>query len=1446
MRAARCVLVAATLAVMLAALAAIASQTSWARELLRQAVIDAAAHYLGGSVAIDRIGGNVFSGIEIHGLAVVMEGEVVVSVPHAAVRYDVYRLLSDRLSIASIRLDRPAIYVRRDARGWNVLRLLKDRETRGPRRQFSIESIEVAGGSVHIGGSTAPGAFRVPARLTDLNLQAAAGWGPSGRWLRIGRLAFESESPALRVEAATGSITAFGERLSVDGLRLRTTESSVAVDGQVERYRSTPDYRLRCEGAPLSLDEAGRILPALAATGLDLAFELSARGQASALAVNIELRSDAGNVNAQATADIGRRSAKGTAWLRRVNLAPLFRDASRQTDIGGEVDFDLRWAPGGGPLPVAGRVELTGGRVRVLGYEAEEVRAAASLRSSSIEASAAGFAYGANATASAVIRLPGPGARDPIEYKVRGRVTNASLARLPAFLSLPPASSRFDFEYSLAGSGSRVSGGAVLGPSDLAGAAIAAGTTVSFLFSPGSLEYRAKGVFENLDVAAVGRELGMAAIDGLRFATIASGPFEVTGTAGGSHTRSVAAHGTLHDSTVFGALIPTLDYEVRLAGVALATNARGTFRGLDPAAVTRSSAFEGTLNGWLDVQLDVKDVRVQSSWLDRVSVGGRVSLGPSTFRGVAFDRAEVRGRFAGRRAEVDELVVSGPAIAFDALGAVSFSQEGDSNLRFHAASTDLAAAGQPAGLALGGEATVDGVVTGNARMLAIRGDARSAGFRYGDYRATEAHATYEAELQEFDVSRLQARAEAHAAGISAVRQEIDSISAKLVYAERALRFDAALEQQPRRGEVAGRAVFDNGRCELDIDYAEVTLGASGGDVWSLVPDAGARVGIAGKRLLLEGIRFRNGLQEVAVDGVLDPQASHIRAEASGVDLASLSPLFQRGRRLEGRLTGVGSASGPRDALVMAGEFSVSRGSFDGVGFEKAAVRAGYGHGMISLDLRVDQSIDSWIEARGSVPALLFSSSRGPVAPGPDASDGLDVTLRTGRLPMSLLDGLLPHLESIGGTMQVDARLTGSLSRPTVHGFVDLIGGSFNVVPSGAAYRALNARLRLEGDRIRVDNLRVVDERGRPLSVSGQIGVRGRAVGHVDLSIDAADFTVIDNDLGRLRLAALMRASGDVRRPVITGAIEVGDGTILLDRVLEALDAARLEVLEGAQPLLPATASPRGEPSVFDAATVDLAVRIPNNLVVRGTDVGSGRSLVGFGDVNVTFGGDVKLQKLPFEPPALLGEVRTVRGTYDFQGRRFDIVRGSGLRFHGLSPIDPSLEVKASRTISGVETLVQVRGTLRQPELQLSSVPQLDEADILSLIMFNQPANELGSGQQISLAERAGIMAGGFVTSRLAQSINRALKFDVLEIQAQAERGSGVGATITVGEQVGDRLYLRLRQVIGENSVTQFALEYEIAEFARLETSVTQGQSVSRSLLERLERGGLDLIFFFSY
>ena len=283
-----------------------------------------------------------------------------------------------------------------------------------------------------------------------------------------------------------------------------------------------------------------------------------------------------------------------------------------------------------------------------------------------------------------------------------------------------------------------------------------------------------------------------------------------------------------------------------------------------------------------------------------------------------------------------------------------------------------------------------------------------------------------------------------------------------------------------------------------------------------------------------------------------------------------------------------------------------------------------------------------------------------------------------------------------------------------------------------------------------------------------------------------------------------------------------------------------------QPAASAPAEPAPAGSVFDALALDVQVSMPNNVVIKGTDLNpSGASPVGLGDVNVTIGGDVRATKKPGDQVRLLGTVNTVRGTYDFQGRRFDIQRDGRIQFGGSAEIDPRLDIVAQRLISGVEAQVHVRGTARRPELTLTSRPPLDEADILSLIIFNQPANALGEGQQVSLAQRAGALASGFVASSLARSIGSALELDVFEIQTAPENGGG--PSVTLGEQVGERLFLKFRQAFGAQSVSEFILEYQLADYLRLQTSVAQGGGgiAQRTLTQRVEQGGIDLIFYYS-
>jgi len=134
--------------------------------------------------------------------------------------------------------------------------------------------------------------------------------------------------------------------------------------------------------------------------------------------------------------------------------------------------------------------------------------------------------------------------------------------------------------------------------------------------------------------------------------------------------------------------------------------------------------------------------------------------------------------------------------------------------------------------------------------------------------------------------------------------------------------------------------------------------------------------------------------------------------------------------------------------------------------------------------------------------------------------------------------------------------------------------------------------------------------------------------------------------------------------------------------------------------------------------------------------------------------------------------------------------------------------------------------------------------ILALIVFNQPMNQLGEGQQINLAQRAQALATGALVGQLSQSIGTLLNVDLFEINAAPE--SGDAAQFTIGQQLGQNLYVKLQQGVGDHNETNFILEYELTRWLRLRTNVVQGSSTQQQLFQRMQGTGADLLFFFSY
>jgi autotransporter translocation and assembly factor TamB len=380
-------------------------------------------------------------------------------------------------------------------------------------------------------------------------------------------------------------------------------------------------------------------------------------------------------------------------------------------------------------------------------------------------------------------------------------------------------------------------------------------------------------------------------------------------------------------------------------------------------------------------------------------------------------------------------------------------------------------------------------------------------------------------------------------------------------------------------------------------------------------------------------------------------------------------------------------------------------------------------------------------------------------------------------------------------------------------------------------------------------MRLADEHQNVMTIGGTLAVHEHDVGAVDVKVESDRFEVIDNQLATLSLDTDVRLTGTLRAPRVEGLAKVNTGSLDAARLLEEVTSSPYSTasveFDSSAPATTAAPPATLQALLFDGLELHLGVAIPGNLSLRGKDLRPGNASFDIGDINAMVGGAIQIHKVPGQRVRVTGEMNTVRGSYTFQGRRFDILRDGQIRFAGTEDIDPEIDIRARRVISGVETFVRVQGSMREPQLSFTSNPPQDEADILSLIVFNMPINELAEGQQVSLTERAGALAGGYLASGLTRSIADALALDELEIQTQGEQG--LGPMLSIGEQVGDRFFFRVRQGFGAEQATELILEYQIAEFLRAQGSITEIEGgTQRATFRRIERSGLDLFFFFSY
>lgn len=1482
----------------------VVTQTSWFRDWLRRTAMRQAERAIDGQLVIGRLEGSLFGGVTLRDVEIVQDGAAVVSIARVEVDYGLSALLSEARVIGQLRVERPVIRAVRSPSGWNLARLLKPRppsQPGSPRPTFSLPDIRMTDAQVLVEAAGAEPHEAIPRRIDGLHFAGGVTSGGDTLAIDIRELRLQASSPDLSLASLTGRVVNDRAGWHLDGLDVRTGASTLAVDGSLTR--DAPDapltFALDIAGQPVSLPEVGRFLPVVASIDVSPRLEARVDGPLDALRVDLDMTSAAGNARGPVTLDLTgpNRGAAGDVRVSNVDLAPWVGTADAAGRITGAATFDLRFPSSTPGVALDGTFRFEGPTARAYGFAATNVVASGRLQGRRIELDARASAYGGQATTRGAIVRPAR-AGDAIVLSLAGRVSGVDLDRLPPELAVPPLDTSFTGAYTVEGPVPRLQLTAALDASTVEGARLAEGFTASFDRAPGGYTFRADGDVADLDLPRLGRGLDLPALADERWAGTIAGTFHVEGVkAAPDAPVAVTAAGELRDTAVFGGRVPQMAVTADLQGDVLRAEARGTFAGYDLATLSGVSALTGTLSGQVDATITFEDLDLVT--LETVAIDGTVQLQRPTLIDVPFTQVEAEIALAGGVLDVRRLRGTGDRFTLTGDGTLALGSAGVSDFGYRLEAPSIVDPARIADLPLTGEVTTEGRITGPREAFRAAGSLTGTGVAYDEIvRADTVTADYTVDLPDLDPDRIRVVTTIAAGPTEIEVLAFETVDGRVEYTPGTVGFDVTATDGQRT--VRGDGVMALGDGEQVVTLQALALERDGLR-WATAPSTAGdepTLTIRPQSIEIAPLTLVNGGQQLDLAGrvALADEATHdLVVEARAVDVGDALVLAGQDIDADGTLSLSGRIGGSGRLPTATGTLDVTAARFRGVSIEQIQATIEDDAGAARVDVLLRQSDRASLTATGRVPRTLFLPSDTTEVPA-SIDDTLDLTIRSTAVDLALAEGITSELTDLTGTARLDLHLTNTGRTPVVSGDVTVTDAGFRVARTGVQYQQVGAVVAFENDRALVQSFSAQSANGQPLTARGEIGLRNARKGQVALEVTGKGVRVLDNELGVADIDASLELSGTMYAPVIEGEVVVAEGRLELDALLprislgtydtkadyqgiptyasadappvvpDILDpavrdqdviyavappaAAAASSASAAAPAAEGTPDPGSQPIapefVYRDMAINLRVRIPDNLVLRGRNVEVGRS--GIGDINVTMGGDFRVAKPSGEPLVLIGAVNTVRGTYAYQGRRFDIARDGQVLFRGDGTTNPTIDITAERVIQGVEARVRVQGTADDPRISLSSDPPLDEADVLALIVFNQPLNQLGTGQQNSLAQRAGGIAAGLAISPIAQALGNTLDLDLFDVETTDQAGR-VNPAVVIGQQVNAQLFVKFRQQFGNQQVSQFLLEYRLADFLRLQANAAEGDGLSRgnrSLTQRIERYGADLVFYFAF
>ena len=604
-------------------------------------------------------------------------------------------------------------------------------------------------------------------------------------------------------------------------------------------------------------------------------------------------------------------------------------------------------------------------------------------------------------------------------------------------------------------------------------------------------------------------------------------------------------------------------------------------------------------------------------------------------------------------------------------------------------------------------------------------------------------------------------------------------------------------------QAAGRVSLDDGAVTAELDRAEGR--ALGEDLRLTAP---TRLEVAGESFRLRGLKAGVGSGSLAAEATVEPAGLKASLELEDLPARLIDLAVPLG--LSGRISAQAEVEGPRAAPW--GRFSAQAREIRTTRLADAAaseisLSGDWQDGRLSLEGTARAAEAA--EARLSADLPLVMEPEG-FAAGLSSDRPIE-----GRLDwVGEVERLLAFMpladHRFQGQGEVAVALSGSLAAPRVEGRIAVGGAEYESLEAGTLLKDLDLLIELDRDTARIARLSATDGSGGTLSAVGQLALAPESNFPFTLSTELANFHLVRRDEVTGAVSGKVGVEGDAAAARLSGRLVTDRVEVSILGTLPP-EVVTLDVIEEDGPDRTSAGSAESERPAPFGLGLDMAVELPQKVFVRGRGLDSEWS----GALSVE--GSAEKPKVSGQITVVRGRLSVVGKTFDLQSGRINVPQDPGA--------EPELDIVARYEAEDLTVTARVTGPVSNPEIALTSSPELPEDEIVSRVLFNKGVGNLTGVEAaqlaIALPELAGAGGGFDIMSFIRQTVG----VDVLQIETvEGENGPAPG--VKAGKYVTEEVFLGVKQGATPES-SSVNVEVELTPNITVESEMTQsGQTKS--------------------